>query len=72
MRMNLKIALLIQGVRQYRMAAALGLDPTKVSRIITGVVEPSGEDKRAIAAYLNRAEQDLFEPQSAHQQLGAN
>lgn len=71
MRLQIKFALLQKQVRQYRMAAALGMDPTKLSRIINGVVEPSAGERLAIATFLNRAENDLFESRPAHQLQGA-
>ena len=58
--MDLKLALVRQGIRQTRMAVALGWDPAKLSRIINGIVEPKQADRLAISRYLNLPEESLF------------
>lgn len=56
----LKLQILTRGTRQYRMAVELGWDPTKLSRIIQQRVEPSPQEKKAIAQYLEVAESEIF------------
>ena len=60
MLMDLKLALVRQGIRQTRMAVALGWDPAKLSRIVNGIVEPKQEDRLAISRFLNLPEESLF------------
>jgi transcriptional regulator with XRE-family HTH domain len=56
----LKMQILTRGIRQYRMAVELGWDPTKLSRIIQEAIEPSAEERRAIAQYLKVSESEIF------------
>lgn len=56
----LKIAMLMKGVRQTRMAVELGWDPAKLSRIVNQVGSLTVQERKAIAAYLGENEADLF------------
>lgn len=56
----LKIAFIESGVSQIRAAAQLGIDHTKLSRIIHGHTEASAEEKRVIAKFLKRKVDQLF------------
>jgi transcriptional regulator with XRE-family HTH domain len=69
MRMRLKLELVQRGIKQYSMAAALGMDPTRLSRIIGGRVEPSESERSAIARYLQLAEPGLFVSRTSSSQL---
>ena len=60
MQLALKLALLKKGEPQYKVAAKLGWDPTKLSRIVQDVTKPTAEDRQAIARYLQMNEEDLF------------
>jgi transcriptional regulator with XRE-family HTH domain len=60
MLLKLKMTLLRKEVRQTRMALDLGWDPAKLSRIIHQTLEPSREDRNAIAEYLQLPESRLF------------
>jgi hypothetical protein len=57
---KLKFQILSKDIRQYRMAVDLGWDPTKLSRIIHETVEPTAEERRAIAEYVDLAESEIF------------
>jgi len=62
----LKIAILQNGSRQYKIAAAVNIDPARLSRIINGISEASEEERQAIAKYLGEPETKLFgEPKLA-------
>lgn len=62
----LKIAILLNGERQYKMAADVGIDPARLSRIINGISDASEEERQAIAKYLGEPETKLFgEPELA-------
>jgi transcriptional regulator with XRE-family HTH domain len=61
MLLELKLALVRKGVRQTRMAVELGWDPAKLSRIVNEVLEPTPEDRIAIANYLQLSEGELFQ-----------
>ena len=56
----LKIAILQNGARQYKIAAAVNIDPARLSRIINGISEASEEERQAIAKYLGEPETKLF------------
>jgi len=56
----LKMAILLHGGRQYRLAAATKIEPARLSRIINGILPPSATERQAIAQYLNKKEKDLF------------
>ncbi len=58
--MQLKLAMLRKGIRQTRMAIELGWDPAKLSRIVNEIVEPTADEKEAIAQYLGTQQSELF------------
>jgi transcriptional regulator with XRE-family HTH domain len=60
MLLKLKMTLLRKEVRQTRMALDLGWDPAKLSRIIHQTLEPTPQDRNAIAEYLKLPESRLF------------
>jgi hypothetical protein len=49
---SLKITMLRKEIKQTRMAADLGWDPAKLSRIMNQMLVPTAEDRKAIAEYL--------------------
>jgi transcriptional regulator with XRE-family HTH domain len=60
MNFALKLAFLKRGVRQIQAAHAIGMDPSKLSKAINGWVQPTAEERKAIADYLGRPENELF------------
>lgn len=60
MLLSLKLMMLQKGVRQTRMAVAMGWDPAKLSRIVNEVVAPSDAERKSIAKYLEANETELF------------
>ena len=60
MLVELKIAMLTKGIRQTQMAVELGWDPAKLSRIVHRTLEPTPQERRAIASYLDLPEAHLF------------
>jgi len=69
---NLKLQIFKSGIRQNQIAKDLKFCESQLSKIIHGYREPSAEERRLLAAYLNVDESWLFEryesvpkPQSA-------
>ena len=60
MLIDLKVAMLKQGVRQSRMAVELGWDPAKLSRIVNEITVPKESERKAIANYLRVPECEVF------------
>ena len=60
MLIDLKVAMLKQGVRQSRMAVELGWDPAKLSRIVNEIAAPKEGERKAIADYLGVPESEVF------------
>lgn len=58
---NLKLQLWKSGIRQNRVAKALEIDETVLSRIVNGFRKPSPEQKESIAALLECDVAWLFE-----------
>ena len=58
---NLKLQIWKSGIHQNRLARALGIDETLLSRIINGFREPSQTLRAQIAAILRSDETWLFE-----------
>jgi len=58
--LGLKLKMLQRGIRQTRMAVAMGWDPAKLSRIVNEVVPPSDAERKSIAKYLKASEDELF------------
>jgi DNA-binding XRE family transcriptional regulator len=60
MNIALKMAILNAGTTQVVVATKAEIHPSKFSNIIRGHIEPSDDEKRAIARVLRRPIQDLF------------
>jgi hypothetical protein len=58
---NLKIAILQLGLRQYDLAARLGISETRFSRILQGRIDPTPEERGQIATALGGDENQLFD-----------
>ena len=58
---NLKLQLWKAGIRQNQLARMLGMDETRLSKILNGFREMSGDDRSRIAALLHMDEEWLFE-----------
>ena len=64
MNLALKFALLERGIPAYRTAIEANLHPNKLSKFITGLQEPTEEEKQRIAGILQRPVADLFPSQN--------
>ena len=60
MYVNLKLSIWQAGVRQNRIAQAIKMDEGLLSKIINGFREPTLEQRKSIAAYLQKDEAWLF------------
>lgn len=60
MNYNLKVALHKEGLAQHVAARAIGVNETRLSRIVNGRLVPSVQEKRALARLLKTSEQTLF------------
>jgi len=60
MRHMLKLALLREGVAQYRVAASCGISETRLSRLVQGRARPSSDERAKLASELGIPETDLF------------
>jgi len=58
---NLKLQIFRRAVRQNYLARELGIDESSLSKIIHGYREPSQEQRRSLALYLQVEEGWLFE-----------
>jgi transcriptional regulator with XRE-family HTH domain len=58
---NLKLQIFKQGIRQNQMARELKLCESQLSKIINGYREPSDDERKLLAHYLNVEEGWLFE-----------
>ena len=58
---NLKLQIFRLGIHQNQLASQLRIDETVLSKIIHGHREPSVEQRKAIALYLQAEEDWLFE-----------
>ena len=58
---ELKIALMKRGLTQRDLAFGSNIDESRISKIIKGYETPTVEMKQAIADYLGREVEDLFE-----------
>jgi len=56
----LKLAFFEAGKRQVDVAAALGMDNSRLSQIIHGRLEPTSDEKRGLAKALKKSVGDLF------------
>jgi transcriptional regulator with XRE-family HTH domain len=57
---TLKLAFLDRGLRQIDVAAAIGIDETRLSRIVNGREPPSPRVKAALARLLHKPAAALF------------
>lgn len=60
MRNTLKKAMERRGLKGKDLAAALGWQASKLSRIVKGWVDPTFEDRKRLAAALNTYQETLF------------
>lgn len=58
---NLKLQIFKRGVRQNHLAKQIGISDPILSKIIHGYREPSGAERKLLAAYLEADESWLFE-----------
>ncbi len=56
----LKIAIIAAGRPQYELARVAGLSETRLSRLATGRVQPSADERRVLAEALGVAISQLF------------
>ena len=61
--LRLKIAFHELGVPIYRTAIEGGFNPNRVSKFISGLAEPSPEEKQKLATILDRPIKELFPEQ---------
>jgi len=57
---NLKIVRMKKGISQWKLASQIGIDPSKLSQIETGRLEPSEDVKKACARMLKMSVKNLF------------
>ena len=57
---HLKIAIIQSGQRSYEIERALGFWPGKLSKILSGIIDPSIEDRVALSEILQRPIANLF------------
>ncbi|HMI82554.1 MAG TPA: helix-turn-helix transcriptional regulator [Polyangiaceae bacterium] len=57
---ELKLAILRCGIRQYDLAARVGMDETRLSRIVCRRIEPTAEESKLLATALGADERQLF------------
>jgi len=57
---GLKKALIDRGVPDYRSAIDANLNPTKLSKIISGLVIPTQDEKERLSEVLDRPADELF------------
>lgn len=58
---NLKLQIFRRGSHQNKLAKALGMDETVLSKIIHGYRSPTDSQRKALASYLEADESWLFE-----------
>ena len=61
MLLNLKLCIYETGIRQNRLAQMVGIDEAVLSKIINGFRQPTTEQRRLIAEFLQKDERWLFE-----------
>jgi DNA-binding Xre family transcriptional regulator len=68
MNLKLKMAFIKRGNRQIEAAQSIGMDPSKLSKVINGWVRPTREERNAICEYLSKSESELFsdQPSTTH------
>ncbi len=57
---NLKIAVIQSGKRGYEIERQLGLWHSKLSKFVTGIIEPTADEKNHLDEILNRPIEELF------------
>jgi transcriptional regulator with XRE-family HTH domain len=67
---NLKVQIFRQCSHQNKLAKAVGIDETLLSKIIHGYRTPTSDQKRVIANYLEADEDWLFESFEATPRVG--
>ena len=60
MNLNLKCALVARGVPGYRTAQEADIHYTRLSKFISGLAQPTPEEKQKLASLLNKSEDELF------------
>lgn len=60
MNLRLKTVLLERGIRQIEMAKTINLDPSRLSKIVNGWLEPKAEEINAIAEFLGMPADEIF------------
>lgn len=63
MNIELKVAAIRDGRRQYEIARAAGIEETRLSKVMHGRVQLTEEEKNRLAAVLGRRVDELFEAQ---------
>ena len=66
---GLKQALVGRGVPDYRSAYDANLNPTKLSKIIIGLVIPTQDEKKRLAEVLKRPVDELFPESNPNPQV---
>ena len=69
---NLKVQIFRQSSHQNKLAKAVGIDETLLSKIIHGYRTPTSDQKRVIASYLQADEDWLFESFEATPRVSAS
>jgi transcriptional regulator with XRE-family HTH domain len=60
MNLSLKTSILETGMKQYHLAELAQIDPTRLSKIVGGHVQPRVEEKKRIAEVLGRPVEEFF------------
>lgn len=61
----LKVAIVENGAKQRDIALKTLIPETRLSHIVRGRVEPTGEERAALATALGKTEEQIFEPATA-------
>ncbi len=64
---NLKITLLRTGLPQYALAQSLGWSESRLSRIVSGRIQPTAQERDSIAEQLGVPRDQLFPDDSGEQ-----
>lgn len=62
---TLKIAFVQRGTRQRVIAARIHMHPVRLSKIVNGHIEPTAEEKKALAKALRYSQSQLFDEPDA-------
>jgi transcriptional regulator with XRE-family HTH domain len=60
MREALKLVIIRSGRPQFEIAAIAGMSESRLSRIVTGRVEPTAEERAKLASALSVSEDEIF------------